>query len=136
DDLIKYGLIPEFVGRLPVLATLDELDEEALISILTEPKNSLVKQYQRLFEMDGVELELREDALRAVARKAIERGTGARGLRSILESAMLEIMYELPSMSGVKKCVIDDSVVQEGGEPLLIYEDEEENRYAGGEANH
>ncbi|MFP4561083.1 MAG: ATP-dependent Clp protease ATP-binding subunit ClpX [Thiohalorhabdus sp.] len=135
DDLIKYGLIPEFVGRLPVLATLDELDEEALISILTEPKNSLVKQYQRLFEMDGVELELRDEALRAVARKAIERGTGARGLRSILESSMLEIMYELPSMSGVKKCVIDASVVEEGGEPLLIYEDEEENRYAGGDAS-
>ncbi|KPV39161.1 Clp protease [Thiohalorhabdus denitrificans] len=135
DDMIKYGLIPEFVGRLPVLATLDELDEEALISILTEPKNSLVKQYQRLFEMDGVELELRDEALRAVARKAIERGTGARGLRSILESSMLEIMYELPSMSGVKKCVIDASVVEEGGEPLLIYEDEEENRYAGGDAS-
>ncbi|MFA9460588.1 ATP-dependent Clp protease ATP-binding subunit ClpX [Thiohalorhabdus methylotrophus] len=134
DDLIKYGLIPEFVGRLPVLATLDELDEEALISILTEPKNSLVKQYERLFEMDGVELELRDDALHAVARKAIERGTGARGLRSILESAMLEIMYELPSMSGVKKCVIDASVIEEGGDPLLIYEDEEENRYAGGDA--
>ncbi|MFB6259883.1 MAG: ATP-dependent Clp protease ATP-binding subunit ClpX, partial [Thiohalorhabdaceae bacterium] len=134
DDLIKYGLIPEFVGRLPVLATLDELDEEALISILTEPKNSLVKQYQRLFELDGVELELRDDALQAVARKAIERGTGARGLRSILESAMLTIMYELPSMTGVKKCVIDENVITGEGEPLLIYEDEEEDRYAGGDA--
>ncbi|MFB6358674.1 MAG: ATP-dependent Clp protease ATP-binding subunit ClpX, partial [Thiohalorhabdaceae bacterium] len=123
-----------FVGRLPVLATLDELDEEALISILTEPKNSLVKQYQRLFELDGVELELRDDALQAVARKAIERGTGARGLRSILESAMLTIMYELPSMTGVKKCVIDENVITGEGEPLLIYEDEEEDRYAGGDA--
>ncbi|HKJ71579.1 MAG TPA: ATP-dependent Clp protease ATP-binding subunit ClpX [Gammaproteobacteria bacterium] len=135
DDLIKFGLIPEFVGRLPVLATLDELDEEALVSILTEPKNSLVKQYQRLFDLDGVELELRDDALRAVALKAIERGTGARGLRSILESAMLGIMYELPSMTGVKKVVIDENVVTGEGEPLLIYEDEEDNsRYAGGDA--
>ena len=134
DDMIKFGLIPEFVGRLPVLATLDELDEDALVAILTEPKNSLVKQYQRLFDMDGVELELREDALRAVARKAIERGTGARGLRSILEGAMLDIMYELPSMSGVRKVVIDDSVITGEGEPLLIYEDEEESRYAGGDA--
>jgi ATP-dependent Clp protease ATP-binding subunit ClpX len=134
DDLIKFGLIPEFTGRLPVFATLDELDEEALVAILTEPKNSLVKQYERLFEMDGVELELRDEALRAVARKAIARGTGARGLRSILEGAMLEIMYELPSMTGVKKCVVDASVIEEGGEPLLIYEDEEENRYAGGDA--
>ncbi|HKL77305.1 MAG TPA: ATP-dependent Clp protease ATP-binding subunit ClpX [Gammaproteobacteria bacterium] len=134
DDLIKFGLIPEFTGRLPVFATLDELDEEALVAILTEPKNSLVKQYERLFEMDGVELELRDEALHAVARKAIARGTGARGLRSILEGAMLEIMYELPSMTGVKKCVVDASVIEEGGEPLLIYEDEDENRYAGGDA--
>ncbi len=134
DDLIKYGLIPEFVGRLPVLATLDELDEGALVRILTEPKNSLVKQYQRLFEMDGVELEIRDDALRAVARKAIERGTGARGLRSILESAMLDIMYELPSMTAVKKCVIDDGLVTGEGEPLLIYEDEDEGRCAGSPA--
>jgi len=134
DDLIKYGLIPEFVGRLPVLATLDELDEEALVRILTEPKNSLVKQYERLFEMDGVELELRDDALRAVARRAIERGTGARGLRSILESAMLDVMYELPSMSAVKKCVIDANVITGDGDPLLIYEDDEESRYAGGDA--
>jgi len=134
DDLIKYGLIPEFVGRLPVLATLDELDDDALVSILTEPKNSLVKQYQRLFDLDGVELELRDEALRAVARKAIERGTGARGLRSILESAMLGIMYELPSMTGVKKVVIDENVITGEGEPLLIYEDEDESRYAGGDA--
>ena len=136
DDLMKYGLIPEFVGRLPVLATLDELDEEALISILTDPKNSLVKQYQELFRMDGVELEIRDEALRAVARKAIERGTGARGLRSILEGAMLDIMYELPSLGGVTRCVIDAGVIDGDSEPLLIYGEDEEPRTAGGSAAH
>jgi ATP-dependent Clp protease ATP-binding subunit ClpX len=138
DDMIKFGLIPEFVGRLPVFASLDELREEDLVRILTEPKNSLVRQYERLFELDGVELELREEALYEVARKALERGTGARGLRSILEAAMLDIMYELPSMQGVKKCVIDASVIRDDGDPLLIYEDEEEegaaSATAGGDA--
>ena len=101
EDLIKYGLIPEFVGRLPVVATLEELDEEALIEILTEPKNALTKQYQKLFDMEGVELEFREDALRAVARKAMQRKTGARGLRTILENVLLDTMYDLPSMANV-----------------------------------
>ncbi len=122
EDLIKYGLIPEFVGRLPVVATLNELDEDALVQILTEPKNALTKQYAKLFEMEGVELEFREDALRAVARKAMERKTGARGLRSILEHVLLDTMYDLPSMEGVEKVVVDESVISGEGEPLIIYE--------------
>jgi ATP-dependent Clp protease ATP-binding subunit ClpX len=126
EDLIKYGLIPEFVGRLPVIAVLDELDEKALIQILTEPKNALVKQYQRLFKLEGVELEIREDALLAVAKRAMERKTGARGLRSILERCLLEVMFDLPSLDGVKKVVIEASVIDEGAKPLLIYSDEEE----------
>ena len=126
EDLIKYGLIPEFVGRLPVIAVLDELDEKALIQILTEPKNALVKQYQRLFKLEGVELEIREDALLAVAKRAMERKTGARGLRSILERSLLEVMFDLPSLDGVKKVVIEASVIDEGAKPLLIYGDEEE----------
>jgi len=126
EDLIKYGLIPEFVGRLPVIAVLDELDEKALIQILTEPKNALVKQYQRLFKLEGVELEIREDALLAVAKRAMERKTGARGLRSILERSLLEVMFDLPSLDGVKKVVIEASVIDEGTKPLLIYGDEEE----------
>jgi len=128
EDLIRYGLIPEFVGRLPVIATLEELDEEALVRILTEPKNALTKQYAKLFEMEGAELEFRDDALRAVARKAMERKTGARGLRSILEQNLLDIMYDLPSMDDVSKVVIDSGVIEESSEPLLIYENSESQR--------
>ncbi|PKO51761.1 MAG: ATP-dependent Clp protease ATP-binding subunit ClpX, partial [Betaproteobacteria bacterium HGW-Betaproteobacteria-21] len=124
EDLIKFGLIPELIGRLPVVATLQELDEEALIQILVEPKNALVKQYQKLFSMEGVELEIRAAALRSVARKAIKRKTGARGLRSILEAALLDIMYDLPTMEGVSKVVIDESTIEEGARPLLIYADQ------------
>lgn len=122
EDLIKYGLIPEFVGRLPVVATLEELDVEALVRILKEPKNSLTKQYAKLFEMEDVEVDFREDALAAVARKAMERKTGARGLRSILESVLLGTMYELPSTDNVSKVVIDESVIKGESEPMLIYE--------------
>jgi ATP-dependent Clp protease ATP-binding subunit ClpX len=125
EDLIKYGLIPEFVGRLPVVATLEELDEEALIEILTEPRNALTKQYQKLFDMEGVELEFREDALRAVARKAMHRKTGARGLRTILENVLLDTMYELPSMSNATKVVVDDAVVTGETKPYVIYEADE-----------
>lgn len=121
-DLNRFGLIPEFVGRLPVIATLEELDEDALIQILTEPKNSLVKQYQKLFEMEDVELDFRESALRAVANKAMERKTGARGLRSILENILLQTMYVIPSEEHVSKVVIDDSVINGESEPLLMYE--------------
>ncbi|MCA1799572.1 MAG: ATP-dependent Clp protease ATP-binding subunit ClpX [Xanthomonadaceae bacterium] len=124
EDLIKFGLIPEFVGRLPVVATLEELDEEALITILSAPKNALTKQYQRLFDMEGVELEFREDALRAAAKKAMKRKTGARGLRTILESVLLDTMYELPSQEGVSKVVVDDSVVNGDSRPYLIYQSE------------
>ena len=130
QDLIKYGLIPEFVGRLPVVATLEELDDQALVQILTEPKNSLTKQYKKLFSMEDVEIDFREDALRAVAKKAMERKTGARGLRSILESVLLNTMYEIPSQVGVAKVVIDESVISEGTEPLLIYENSEPNKVA------
>ena len=122
EDLIKYGLIPEFVGRLPVVATLEELDVDALVQILTEPKNSLTKQYTKLFEMEGVEVDFRDDALRAVAEKAMERKTGARGLRSILESVLLHTMYDLPSSEGVSKVVIDASVINGDSEPMLMYE--------------
>jgi len=122
EDLIRYGLIPEFVGRLPVVATLEELDEDALITILTQPKNALVKQYQRLFDMEGAELELREDALRAIAGKAMERKTGARGLRTILEHILLDTMYDLPSMENVSKVVVDEAVVKGESQPYMIYE--------------
>jgi ATP-dependent Clp protease ATP-binding subunit ClpX len=125
DDLVKFGLIPEFVGRLPVIATLDELDEAALMQILTEPKNALTKQYAKLFEMEGVDLEFRPDALLSVARKALERKTGARGLRSILEGILLDTMYEIPSQSEVSKVVVDESVVDGTSKPLLIYENSE-----------
>jgi ATP-dependent Clp protease ATP-binding subunit ClpX len=125
EDLIKYGLIPEFVGRLPVVATLEELDEEALIEILTEPRNALTKQYQKLFDMEGVELEFREDALRAVARKAMQRKTGARGLRTILENVLLDTMYDLPSMTNATKVVVDDAVVTGETKPYVIYEADE-----------
>ena len=122
EDLIHYGLIPEFVGRLPILATLEELDERQLVQILTEPKNALVKQYRRLFQMEGTEVEFREDALGRVARKAMERKTGARGLRSILEHVLLDTMYDLPSMDSVAKVVVDESVIGGDSAPLLIYE--------------
>jgi ATP-dependent Clp protease ATP-binding subunit ClpX len=124
EDLIKYGLIPEFVGRLPVVATLDELDEAALIQILTEPKNALLKQYQKMFAMEGVELEVRLEALEAVASKALARRTGARGLRSILEGALLDTMFDLPSMSNVRKAVIDAGTITGDVKPLLIYSDQ------------
>lgn len=122
DDLIQYGLIPEFVGRLPVVATLNELDEDALVTILTEPKNALAKQYAKMIEMEGSELELRNDALHAIAKKAMERKTGARGLRTILENILLDTMYELPSQDDVAKVVIDASVVAGDNQPLLVYE--------------
>lgn len=122
DDLIQYGLIPEFVGRLPVVATLNELDEDALVTILTEPKNALAKQYSKMIEMEGSELELRDDALYAIAKKAMERKTGARGLRTILENILLDTMYELPSQDNVSKVVIDASVVAGDNKPLLVYE--------------
>ena len=122
EDLIKFGLIPEFVGRLPVVATLEELDEAALMKILTEPKNAISKQFRKLFEMEGVELELRPDALGAIARKALKRKTGARGLRTIVESVLLDTMYELPSLENVSKVVVDESVIEHKSEPYLIYQ--------------
>ena len=125
EDLIKYGLIPEFVGRLPVVATLEELDEKALIQILTEPKNALIKQYQRLFLMEGVELEVRTAALGAVAKRALARKTGARGLRSILENVLLDTMYELPALENVSKVVVDEQMISADGKPLLIYSDQQ-----------
>ncbi|MGE5384770.1 MAG: ATP-dependent Clp protease ATP-binding subunit ClpX [Betaproteobacteria bacterium] len=124
EDLIKFGLIPELIGRLPVLATLRELDEAALMKILIEPKNALIKQYQKLFSMENVELEIRPSALIAIAKKALERKTGARGLRSILESVLLDTMYELPSMENVTKVVIDENMVVADAKPLLIYADQ------------
>jgi ATP-dependent Clp protease ATP-binding subunit ClpX len=126
EDLVKYGLIPEFVGRLPMIATLAELDEEALIQILTEPKNSLTKQYEALFDMEGSEVDFREGALRAIAHKALERKTGARGLRSIMEATLLDIMYQLPSMENVSKVVIDEGVINGDNDPILIYEKSEQ----------
>jgi len=122
EDLIKYGLIPEFVGRLPVVATLDELDEEQLVKILVEPKNALTKQYERMFDMESCEIEFRDDALRSVARKSMERKTGARGLRSIMENVLLDTMYDLPSTDGVAKVVIDTGVITGESKPLMIYE--------------
>ncbi len=125
EDLIKYGLIPEFIGRLPVVATLEELDEDALVQILTLPKNALVKQYHRLFDMESCELDIRDDALRAIARMAMERKTGARGLRTILENVLLNSMYDLPSSSDVRKVVVDEAVVKGEAPPYLIYESQE-----------
>ncbi|MGB1847945.1 MAG: ATP-dependent Clp protease ATP-binding subunit ClpX [Pseudohongiellaceae bacterium] len=125
EDLVKYGLIPEFVGRLPMIATLDELDLDALVRIIKEPKNSLTKQYSKLFEMEGVEIQFRDDALRAVARKAKERKTGARGLRSIMEAVLLDTMYKIPSLEAVSKVIIDEAVIQGESEPLLMYESAE-----------
>src|SRR3989449_361972 len=121
EDLIKYGLIPEFVGRLPVVATLEELDEQALIQILTEPKNALIKQYQKLFGMEGVDLEVRPQALQAIAKKALARKTGARGLRSILEQVLLDLMFDLPTMENVSKVVVDENTIIGESKPLLIY---------------
>lgn len=131
EDLIKFGLIPEFIGRLPVVTTLESLDETALISILTEPKNALVKQYIKLFKMENVDLEFRESALRLVAKKALERKTGARGLRSILEHTLLEIMYDLPSLKNLSKVVIDDGVILNNATPILIYEDKPSEEAVG-----
>jgi ATP-dependent Clp protease ATP-binding subunit ClpX len=122
EDLVQYGLIPEFVGRLPVIATLEELDVDALVQILTEPKNSLTRQYSKLFDMEGVEVDFREDGLRAIAEKAMERKTGARGLRSILEGVLLESMYNIPSRDDVSKVVVDESVIRGDSEPLLVYQ--------------
>jgi ATP-dependent Clp protease ATP-binding subunit ClpX len=121
SDLVKFGLIPEFVGRLPVVATLDELDEAALVKILTEPRNAVTKQFKRLFEMEGAELEFRPEALQAIAKKALKRKTGARGLRTILEQVLLDTMYELPSLEHVSKVVVDDAVIEGQAEPYLIY---------------
>ncbi|MDX1490076.1 MAG: ATP-dependent Clp protease ATP-binding subunit ClpX [Pseudohongiellaceae bacterium] len=134
EDLVKYGLIPEFVGRLPMIATLDELDLDALVRIIKEPKNSLVKQYQKLFDMEGVEIQFRDDALRAVAQKAKDRKTGARGLRSIMESVLLDSMYKIPSQEGVSKVVIDAAVISGESEPLLMYEQKDaQNKTASDE---
>ncbi|WP_297798907.1 ATP-dependent Clp protease ATP-binding subunit ClpX [Arenimonas sp. GDDSR-1] len=133
EDLIKFGLIPEFVGRLPVVATLEELDEAALVKILTEPKNAISKQFKKLFEMEGVELEIRPDAYAAVAQKAMKRKTGARGLRTILESVLLDTMYELPSLENVSKVVVDESVINHQAEPYLIYSNSSAPKAASGE---
>jgi ATP-dependent Clp protease ATP-binding subunit ClpX len=121
EDLLKFGLIPEFVGRLPVIATLTDLDEEALVTILTEPKNALVKQYQRLFEIEGVKLTFTPDALVAIAKRAIKRKTGARGLRSIMEDILLDSMFELPGMDGVEEVVVKEEAVNLGAKPMLVY---------------
>jgi ATP-dependent Clp protease ATP-binding subunit ClpX len=129
EDLIKFGLIPEFIGRLPMIATLEELDEKALVEILTKPKNALTKQYQKLFEYDDVTLEFEEDALQAVAKEAIKRNTGARGLRAILEQSMLEVMYDLPAKSNVKKCIVTKNVVLKGERPVMLLADGTEARF-------
>jgi len=133
EDLIKYGLIPEFVGRLPVVATLEELDEDALVKILTEPKNAITKQYQKMFEIEGCEIEFRTDSLAAVAKKAMARKTGARGLRTILENTLLEIMYDLPAMDNVSKVVVDAAVIEGHAQPYVIYEGGEMQRVASDE---
>jgi ATP-dependent Clp protease ATP-binding subunit ClpX len=130
EDLVRYGLIPEFVGRLPVLATLDELDSEALVRILKEPKNAYTKQYAKLFEMEGAEIDFREDALAAIAEKAMERKTGARGLRSILEAVLLDVMYKLPSEEDVSKVIVDENVINGSAEPMLIYENQDQQKVA------
>jgi ATP-dependent Clp protease ATP-binding subunit ClpX len=127
EDLLKFGMIPEFVGRLPVIATLDELDEAALVNILTGPKNALVKQYQKLFELEDVRLRFSDGALRAVSRQALARKSGARGLRAILEAAMLEVMYDIPSRDDVVECVVNEEVIEQGAEPLLVYKREAES---------
>ena len=124
EDMIKFGLIPEFVGRIPIITSLDELSRDALVRILTEPKNALVKQYEKLFELEGVELKFTKEALRAVADSAIQRKSGARGLRAILETIMLDIMYDIPGMSGIRECVVNEEVIERGDTPLLIYENQ------------
>jgi ATP-dependent Clp protease ATP-binding subunit ClpX len=130
EDLLKFGLIPEFIGRLPILATLHELNEDALIDILTKPKNSLVKQYQKLFEMDGVKVKFSRGALVAVAKQALERHSGARGLRAILENAMLDIMYDVPSRAGVKEVIVNEEVILKGESPLIVYSKDKEAELA------
>jgi ATP-dependent Clp protease ATP-binding subunit ClpX len=127
EDMIKYGLIPEFVGRMPVVAALDELDEAVLIKILTEPKNALMKQYQKLLSFDNVRLKFTDGALSAIAKKAIQRKTGARGLRSILEEIMLEVMYEIPSQRGIKECLITEDTILKQEKPILVYEKQAES---------
>jgi ATP-dependent Clp protease ATP-binding subunit ClpX len=127
EDLVKYGLIPEFVGRLPVVATLQELDEKALVRILVEPKNALIKQYRQLFAMEGCELDIREEALHAIARRAMGRKTGARGLRTILESVLLNSMYELPTLDDVSKVVVDETVIDGDAEPLILFENTQQS---------
>ena len=127
EDLLKFGLIPEFIGRLPLLASLEDLDEAALVQILVEPKNSLVKQYKRLFELEDVHLRLTEEALGAIARQAIERKSGARGLRAIMEQTMLEVMYEVPSDSSIKEVVVSEDTIAKGEKPLLVYESRAES---------
>ncbi len=135
EDLIKYGLIPEFIGRLPVVTTLEELDEEALIKILTEPKNAITKQYQKMFEIEGCEIEFRPDSLKAVAIKAMDRKTGARGLRTILENTLLDIMYDLPAMENVSKVVVDAAVIEGDAQPYILYEGGEMQRAASDKAS-
>ncbi len=130
EDLIKFGLIPEFVGRIPVVATLEELDEQTLIKILQEPKNALIKQFQKLFAMDGIDLHFTDGAIESIAKEALKRKTGARGLRAIMEQAMLEVMYELPSKEGVKECVVSEEVILNGADPILLYEQEDKKAQA------
>ena len=127
EDLLKYGLIPEFIGRLPVIATLHDLDDQALVRILREPKNAIIKQYQRYFDLEKVHLKFTDDAVAAIAREALKRGTGARGLRAILEDVMLEIMYELPSIQGLKECVITREVILNREPPMMISEPKEQS---------
>ena len=126
EDLLRYGFIPEFVGRLPVAATLNELSEDALVDILTKPKNALMKQYQKLFEFENVKLKFTDGAIRAIARQAIKRKSGARGLRSILENVMLDVMYEIPSQSNIKECIISEEVIFNKESPIILYEKEAE----------
>ena len=120
EDLLKFGLIPEFIGRLPVIVSLEALDEDALVRIMKEPKNALIKQYERLFDLDNVELEIEDEAIAAIAKKAIERKTGARGLRSIFEKAMMDIMFDIPSRNDVKKCIVTKETIEEQKEPVLV----------------
>jgi ATP-dependent Clp protease ATP-binding subunit ClpX len=127
EDLLHFGLIPEFVGRLPVIATLEELDEAALVDILTKPKNALVKQYQKLFEFEDVRLRFSEGSLRAIARQALRRKSGARGLRAILENVMLDLMYDIPSRDDVEECIINEEVIEQGSKPLLVLKQEAES---------
>ena len=132
EDLLKFGLIPEFVGRLPVIATLEDLDEDALVTILTQPKNALVKQYQRLFELEDTKLTFTEDALSAIAKRAIERKTGARGLRSIMEDILLDTMFDLPGMASVDEVVVNEEAVSADSAPLMIYSDHKKGGASAG----